>query len=269
MIKKMCFSCKGLRRCEAYEQNSEASIWRRFVYSRLCRVVFVLCCVCVRLCAFLCVPRSLSLSLCVCLPWDKYRFAAYRARLPMCVSVWFVSFFLSLGLLPADCCCCCCCLASALLVWCFAFCVLFLIRCVCVCSLLLCSQLRCVSLALAIMLNNCYYLPCIVNRSWLVPKFRCYEYMCALARGCSALLLLLIRIKHCFFSYFFSISFVLCFSYFSIQLLSSMDFHLGSLSIYMNTIRISIHSKWLLCVFRSEHVNVLAQFRFDLPYHFL
>lgn len=24
--KKMCFSCKGLRRCEVYEQNSEASI---------------------------------------------------------------------------------------------------------------------------------------------------------------------------------------------------------------------------------------------------
>lgn len=181
MIKKMCFSCKGLRRCEVYEQNSEASICGRFMYSLRSYRSIVFFCGVFRCTECVYVLRAKQ-------QWDKYRFAAYRPRLPMCVSVWFVSFFLSLR------CCVCSVLLLLLLaasrcvrtIWTssesvsigvflflsfslsvfspcisgiFTFCVLFVFR-VCVLLSVLCSQrrrrrrraieLRCVSLALSL-----------------------------------------------------------------------------------------------------------------------
>lgn len=65
MIKKMCFSCKGLRRCEVYEQNSEASIWRRSVYIHPCVALslssFVSSSECVHVCVCVFVVRAETL----------------------------------------------------------------------------------------------------------------------------------------------------------------------------------------------------------------
>lgn len=70
----MCFSCKGLRRCEVYEQNSEASIWRRFVYSLWVSSSFCLC-------GYVCM---------CCALWDKISFAAYRPRFAdVCIRLIF------------------------------------------------------------------------------------------------------------------------------------------------------------------------------------
>lgn len=182
MIKKMCFSIKGLRRCEVYEQNSEASIWRRFMYSHVSSSFFFV------------------LSVCVCALWDKYRFAAYRPRLPMCVSVWFVSFFLSLGVAR-------CSLPLGLFVR--LLCMVFCVFRVCV---LLCSQLRCVSSARCC---NAHIIVIIYLALWIVRTEISLLRVYVCARGCSRLLLIcfilfffssLLSLYGCAFFYFFSYS---------------------------------------------------------------
>lgn len=120
----MCFSSKGFRRCEVYEQNSEASIWRRFMYSRVScvcvNVVFVfdvhvnvcllvcLCsgcygCMCMRCCAVRSISAPIAdvcsrLIVFLCLSFLLSRFSSPYS------SVWlllrpFVSLFLPFALL--------------------------------------------------------------------------------------------------------------------------------------------------------------------------
>ena len=89
----MCFSCKGLRRCEVYEQNSEASIWRRFMYSRVSSSFCLSVCACVCMCAYGCVCVCAVLC-CACETNIVRSISAPIAD--VCIRLIFVSFFFSL-----------------------------------------------------------------------------------------------------------------------------------------------------------------------------
>lgn len=177
MIKKMCFSCKGLRRCEAYEQNSEASIWRRSVYSTIVSSSFCLVrYTCVRLCMYCCETNIVSQHIgpdCRCVYPSDFCLSFSLTDGCCLLTDWVLLLLLLLSALSVFC-------------WCGA------LRFVCFFSLFLCFFFGfgvCVRFALLPVAMcvfgsrynaqyYCYYLPCIVNRSQLAPKIHCNEFAC-------------------------------------------------------------------------------------------